>query len=138
MFHQPTYLDNLEQQKLHKPNQCPFIGLSNIELKSHFTTHPYKQLIKCDVRSRELKGRLSINLQRYIQSKRSDIWFKCEQWGKDYSLQNSLKTHVNLIHGGKKYLCDQCDFTANPNHDLKKHNESIHSSSTYVCHSCSY
>ena len=111
---------------------CPFIGLSNVELKSHFKTHQYKQLVKCDVCSRELKGRLSINLQRHILSK------QCEQCGKDYGLQNSLKTHVNLIHGGKKYLCDQCDFTANPNHDLKKHNESIHSSSTYVCHSCSY
>ena len=95
VFHQPTYLDNLEQQKLHKPNQCPFIGLSNIELKSHFTTHQYKQLVKCDVCSRELKGRLSINLQRHILSK------QCEQCGKDYGLQNSLKTHVNLIHGGK-------------------------------------
>ena len=35
--------------------------------------------------------------------------FHCQDCGKQYALKDNLTTHINNVHKGMKYKCDQCD-----------------------------
>ena len=58
----------------------------------------------------------------------------------DYKATNvgNLKTHIQSIHEGVCYSCDQCDYKATEKGSLKKHVESIHEGVRYSCDYCEY
>ena len=38
----------------------------------------------------------------------------CSQCGKHYASQYGLRNHIEIVHEGVKYACDQCDFRLSP------------------------
>ena len=49
----------------------------------------------------------------------------------------ALKYHVQSVHEGIKFPCDQCEFTACTNSYLKKHKETKHGGTNiYPCDVC--
>ena len=51
----------------------------------------------------------------------------------------NLKTQIeSVLHDGKRYPCDQCDYKATLIISLKKHIESVHDGIKYSCNQCEY
>ena len=53
-------------------------------------------------------------------------------------LPTRLKKHVESIHNGVRYTCNQCDYKATQKGHIKKHVESIHDGVCYTCDQCDY
>ena len=52
--------------------------------------------------------------------------------------QSSLKTHIESVHVGMKYPCNQCNYKATTQSSLKTHILSVHDCVKYPCHQCEY
>ena len=50
----------------------------------------------------------------------------------------SLKMHIESIHDGVKYPCDQCNMKFSGRSYLKKHQRSVHEGIRYACNQCEY
>ena len=50
----------------------------------------------------------------------------------------SRQKHIESIHEGFKYGCDQCDYQATQQINLKRHIESKHEGVKYACDQCDY
>ena len=54
------------------------------------------------------------------------------------TVKSQFKTHIESIHGGVRYPCDQCQYKATTISTLKRHIESIHKGAAYLCDQCQY
>ena len=76
---------------------------------------------------------LAQNQLLFIDSSRS----KCSECDKQYAGPEGLKYHVQSVHKGIRYNCNQCDdkmFTSKC--QLKRHIEAIHENIRYACDQC--
>ena len=49
-----------------------------------------------------------------------------------------LKRHIESLHEGKRYQCDQCEYRATQQSNLNTHQESLHNGKRYLCENCGY
>ena len=54
------------------------------------------------------------------------------------SILSKLQNHLEVVHEGKKYPCDQCTYKAAQKDNLLKHRQSIHEGVKYWCEQCNY
>ena len=64
--------------------------------------------------------------------------FICPDCGIVVTLQRTLKKHIEAIHQGIRYPCDQCPYQAKNKMRLKSHKESVHEGKRYYCDQCEH
>ena len=65
------------------------------------------------------------HLNIHIQSVHKGVKFACDQCSKQFSEKCSLRRHILSEHEGIKYLCNQCGYEANQLGNLSKHQKSL-------------
>ena len=50
------------------------------------------------------------HLKRHVIAKHSGERFECKLYGKKFTLNKSLRCHVNEVHGNQIFPCPECDF----------------------------
>ena len=62
----------------------------------------------------------------------------CPDCGKMFAKKRSLKTHIQFVHRGISFDCDQCNYKGYSRFRLKRHILSFHEGVKYYCDQCSY
>jgi len=53
--------------------------------------------------------------------------YSCDLCGREFPWKTSLRRHIESVHNGRRYHCDQCDFKATRNYCLVEHKRRKHS-----------
>lgn len=64
--------------------------------------------------------------------------FLCPYCAQIFTLKKSLKNHIQNIHDGIRYQCDQCPYQAANKTGLKRHIEGRHEGNTFYCDQCDH
>ena len=78
----------------------------------------------CDICMKQYKSKR--NLLKHIQSVHKGIKYPCNQCEYKATQQGNLKTHIESVHEKVKYPCHQCEYKATRQSNLKTHIESVH------------
>ena len=78
------------------------------------------------------------HLTRHIQSLHEGVKYACNQCGYQATKQGNLTTHIQSKHEGVKYACYQCDQQFTAQGSLKIHIQSKHEGVKYACNQCDY
>ena len=78
------------------------------------------------------------NLRTHVEAIHEGVRYSCDQCGYKATTAGNLKKHIDSIHTGVCYPCDQCDYKATVTGSLKKHVESTHEGVRYPCDQCDY
>ena len=62
--------------------------------------------------------------------------FKCPECPKTFALKTSIRTHVELVHRGVRYVCDYCSKMFPKNKDLQNHVNVVHLGMSFNCQFC--
>ena len=76
--------------------------------------------------------------KREIPQKARKGKFMCPECGNIFTMQKTLKKHIEAIHQGIRYPCDQCPFQGRTKILLKYHIESVHEGKRYYCDQCEF
>ena len=76
--------------------------------------------------------------KREIPQKARKGKFMCPECGNIFTMQKTLKKHIEAIHQGIRYPCDQCPFQGRTKMTLKYHIESVHEGKRYYCDQCEF
>ena len=68
---------------------------------------------------------------------REVLRYSCGQCGKDFVTQQVLKTHIESVHEGIMYDCNQCDYQATEKSSLRRH-INRHNGNEYKCQLCEF
>ena len=106
---QEKHHENISTPIKRKPKQCNICNKFVVNVNRHFKT---------------------------VHEKRRD--HHCENCGKDFALESSLKIHMHTIHEGQKdYKCHLCDRSFSQPAHLKKHIKRVHEGlRKYKCATC--
>lgn len=52
--------------------------------------------------------------------------------------KNMVREHARVVHGGKKFQCDQCEFHCQTHGGLYLHQKAVHLGIRFKCNQCSY
>lgn len=84
------------------------------------------------------------NLKAHVKRMHSDV-LVCPQCPPDENDQRKafkspyeLKTHVNFVHNGIGFSCDQCEFRTAHEGKLQTHKQVVHEKKTLSCDDCEY
>jgi len=64
--------------------------------------------------------------------------FKCNQCDYRASKKCNLLKHVTTVHGADRYPCTKCDYKATQKANLQRHIDSVHEGIRYTCEFCNY
>ena len=78
------------------------------------------------------------HLQTHIQSLHDGIKYPCNQCDYQAKRLGHLREHIESKHEGIKYLCDHCNYQASQQSALRRHMKSKHGSIKYPCNDCDY
>jgi len=75
-------------------------------------------------------------MKLHIEMVHIKLRWPCDQCGKEFNSQPTLKRHTENVHKGIRYSCPHCDkiFTAKPS--LKCHIDAVHRSIKHYCSIC--
>ena len=85
----------------------------------------------------EKKFTVNGSLKRHVEAIHGGIKYKCQQCPKEYNQVDNLKRHVEAIHGGIKYRCQQCPKEYTQIDNLKTHVKITHEGQRFPCNHCS-
>ena len=78
------------------------------------------------------------HVKREIPQKARKGKFMCPECGNIFTMQRTLKKHIEAIHQGIRYPCDKCPFQGRNKILLKHHIESVHEGKRYYCDQCEF
>ena len=66
--------------------------------------------------------------------------YRCPEADCDFSAvrKGKVNEHVRVVHGGKKFQCDQCDFNCLTHGGLYLHQKAVHLGIRFKCNQCNY
>ena len=64
--------------------------------------------------------------------------FDCLPCDKTYTSLKGHLIHIQSVHEGKTYGCDQCDYKSSTENNLKRHQQSKHEGTSFKCEKCDY
>jgi len=122
----------------HVCEECGKTLTSRNGLMTHMLLHnPEHGNHKCDECDKNFATEFSLRTHRKTQHEGKNNCFPCEVCGKVITSKKSLRDHIKRVHDKTMdRKCDQCDFSTTNNTDLKRHIESIHLGITYPCDQC--
>ena len=79
-----------------------------------------------------------INLRYHIQSVHEGLIYACDQCDYRARTKGSLKKHIQSVHEGLRFACDQCDYRATTQGHLATHIQTEHEGVRFACNQCDY
>ena len=71
-------------------------------------------------------------MKRHIQSVHEGIRYSCNQCDLQFTRKGSLNLHIKTIHEGLKFPCNQCDQQFTQKGSVETHIKSIHKKSEHA------
>ncbi len=108
--------------------QCDFAAYYEGKLKSHIASvHEKQKKFKCEECS-DYKTANRSHLRQHVDSVHRQIRHTCDQCESSFASKDGLRHHTVTRHGdgGKKIVCDICDFRTSANVYLKNHMLNMH------------
>ena len=77
-------------------------------------------------------------LTKHLQSIHQGIRYPCDQCPYQAISKMRLKDHIESVHEGKRYFCDQCEHVAPTKYYLKAHITNTHCERNFHCDQCDF
>ena len=108
---------------------------SKYALREHQVSHQEKTL-KCEIPKCECMFVNKATMWRHIKKVhgKRELKFPCEHCTRVFDANAKLKTHIDIVHLGKKpYKCDLCDYDAAYSQTLREHKDTVHFGVMFTC-----
>ena len=78
------------------------------------------------------------NLRRHINSVHDGVRYECQQCDHKATDPSTLRRHIKSVHDSVRYECQQCDHKATRPAHLRQHIKSVHDGVRYECQQCDH
>ena len=140
--HEQNHEKNLENNYEEEREKCQKCGKNVIRKDMHrhlkFVHGPPISCPWCGVISKHLRRHLRRNKCDIPEDQRTkEDTFPCHICSKMIR-KTKIKSHVNLVHGNKRFECDKCDYKSYSNHNLYLHVKRVHEQKSLkeICPEC--
>ncbi|XP_044729589.1 zinc finger protein OZF-like [Chrysoperla carnea] len=140
-FHRSKlYKDHLETHTTVKRCTCPKCGKiykTSNTLRVHLRTHQVisKRKYECEFCDKKLNTKSGLLYHKKIHLGEKD--FTCDQCGKTFLINSSLKYHVSTVHSDDKpFCCEHCQRTFKTQRLLKVHLQVHSDEKRHACEVC--
>jgi len=126
---------NDEGKKAYQCRYCDKVLLNKYNMAAHETNHTGDLRMKCNLCPYQTNKR--IHLERHLAKHTGLTPYSCDKCDKKFAHMYDLKAHA-LVHGEKKWACDQCSFVTHRECNLKDHMLTHTDGPRYGCTECAY
>ena len=115
-----------------------FIKIKTIDEKSQNILNKKEEVTRKSNRNgrHDYQTSKHINLRYHIQSVHEGLIYACDQCDYRARSKGCLKKHIQSVHEGLRFACDQCDYRATRKDYLTQHIRSVHEGVKYACNQC--
>ena len=93
---------------------------------------------KCEYPDCDYSFKTKLGLKRHVESVHKGVTYDCDQCERSFGLKTDLKRHVKTVHMNmKNFKCDECDQSFGQKGNLETHIRTVHrNEKNFKCDTC--
>lgn len=121
-------------------SMCKYVATQKSNLTTHMAGVHSNSAIKCKLCKEEFNSKTDLEIHEITHEKVKKDFIYCTYENCIYKARTKygLQLHVEKVHLGRRYVCEECNYIATQKCHLRVHIRTVHEGRSFPCHLCDH